>query len=210
MKFYRTYAFDLDGTLIDTREAYRRSLLKTIEVTGEGQGYAPLFDSFFGMTCEDAVKLLGVTDAAGYEETWQNFFIAECSRLPLYPHMEETLNKLIERGAKIYVVTSRGDKTMLPLLKHPALQGKISGTVTYSDVSAPKPDKDALLQLKKKYGVTLSDTLMIGDSNQDSGCAQNAFVDFAAPGWNPMAVSGEGIHSLKSPLELLDQDGESQ
>lgn len=57
----KNFIFDVDGTLIDTREMYVPALQQTLE----NHGYAPTEDELnhsFGISGDDALKLIGVTD----------------------------------------------------------------------------------------------------------------------------------------------------
>ena len=189
MKRYKYYAFDWDGTLMDTRSMYYEAFLQARAESAEEIPIPDNFGYLFGEPCDVACKLLGVKDPITFRDLWLG--------------TGETLAALKAGGARLYLVSSRNRFTAYPMMETPAFKDLFSGSAVFEDLSAPKPAPDALYYLRDTYGVILEETLMVGDSSQDFLCARSAGVSFASPGWNPEAIRGEGIQVLPAPQALL-------
>lgn len=204
MKRYKYYAFDWDGTLMDTKNLYYRAFFRALEESGEKLELPEDFRHIFGEPCDTACVKLGAKNPRAFRDLWLGSFLQDCLRQPTYPGTAEVLRKLKEEGAELYLITSRNDFTAEPMMNLPAFDGLFSGSVVFEDVQKPKPDPESLYYLKKTYGMDLKETLMVGDSAQDYGCARSAGVDFASAGWNPDAIRKEGILVLPTPEALLN------
>lgn len=203
MKRYKYYAFDWDGTLMDTRSMYYEAFLQARAESAEEIPIPDNFGYLFGEPCDVACKLLGVKDPITFRDLWLGIFLKKCLAAVPYPGTGETLAALKAGGARLYLVSSRNRFTAYPMMEMPAFKDLFSGSAVFEDLSAPKPAPDALYYLRDTYGVILEETLMVGDSSQDFLCARSAGVSFASPGWNPEAIRGEGIQVLPTPQALL-------
>lgn len=203
MKRYKYYAFDWDGTLMDTKDLYYRAFFHALEESGEKLELPEDFRHLFGEPCDTACVKLGAKDPLAFRDLWLGSFLQDCLQQPTYPGTADTLRKLKEDGAELYLITSRNDFTAKPMMELPAFAGLFSGSVVFEDVTKPKPDPESLHYLERNYGIDLAQTLMVGDSAQDYGCAKSAGVDFACAGWNPDSVRGADILVLSTPEMLL-------
>lgn len=203
MKRYKYYAFDWDGTLMHTKPLYYRAFLAALEKSKEQIDLPDNFGYLFGEPCDTACEKLGVKDPLAFRDLWLGIFLQDCLNAAPYPGTAETLRKLKEEGAALYLITSRNDFTAKPMMEMPVFAGLFSGSVVFENVKKPKPDPESLHYLEKVYGIDLKETLMVGDSTQDYGCAKGAGVDFASAGWNGDALRGDDILVLPAPEALL-------
>lgn len=167
---YKNLLFDLDGTLTDSSEGIIKSALYAFEkmqITSPGENdlYTfigpPLGDSFVKHGVEEKDKDKAV---AIYRERYNS--IGKFENAP-YPGMINLLKKLKDEGYKLYVATSKPEKTAIEVLDHFDMTGyfdEIAGATV--DGSREKKD-DVIRYLLDKIGEDESDTVMVGDTNFD-------------------------------------------
>ena len=167
---YKNLLFDLDGTLTDSSEGIIKSALYAFEkmqITppGENDLYTfigpPLGDSFVKHGVEEKDKDKAV---AIYRERYNS--IGKFENAPS-PGMIDLLKKLKDEGYKLYVATSKPEKTAIEVLDHFDMTGyfdEIAGATV--DGSREKKD-DVIRYLLDKIGEDESDTVMVGDTNFD-------------------------------------------
>lgn len=188
---------------MDTKNLYYRAFLCALKESGEKLELPEDFRHIFGEPCDTACVKMGAKDPLAFRDLWLGSFLQDCLQSSPYPGTAETLRKLKEEGAELYLITSRNDFTARPMMNLPSFAGLFSGSVVFENVKKPKPDPESLYYLEKTYGIDLKETLMVGDSMQDYGCACAAGVDFACAGWNPDSLRGESILVLPAPETLL-------
>ncbi|WP_034469542.1 HAD-IA family hydrolase [Butyrivibrio sp. AE2005] len=167
---YKNLLFDLDGTLTDSSEGITKSALYTFEkmqITPpeESELYTfigpPLGYSFVKHGVEEKDKDKAV---AIYRERYNS--IGKFENAP-YRGMIDLLKKFKDEGYKLYVATSKPEKTAIEVLDHFDMTGyfdEIAGATV--DGSREKKD-DVIRYLLDKIGEDESDTVMIGDTNYD-------------------------------------------
>ncbi len=184
MKRYAGYLFDLDGTLVDTAPDIGAALNHVLHRAGLEDVSEALTRHWIGhgarVLIREAVLHQGAPEDA-LDELHHSFLdyyerhIAD--RGAPYPHVVETLETLRERGARLAVVTNKMARLSVPLLE--ALDmAKLFDLVVGGDTAArPKPAADPALHACAAIGVDVADTLFVGDSETDVGCARAAGCD---------------------------------
>jgi phosphoglycolate phosphatase len=86
--------------------------------------------------------------------------------------------KLIEelRGQKWALLTLNVRSTALAALARMDLKPEL--IIAKEDVKAPKPDPDGALQILRKLHWSAEETVFLGDSERDEGCAKGAGIQF--------------------------------
>lgn len=98
----------------------------------------------------------------------------------LYPHVEETLRTLKQQGYKLAVCTNKPKEFTDVLLKHFNLLELFDCIVGGDTLSVKKPDPAPILHCVEQCGVTIEQSLMVGDSLADINGAKNAEMDVVA------------------------------
>jgi beta-phosphoglucomutase len=156
-------ALDLDGTLIDTKDALDfsyRLALRELGVLIENLDFLKLGLSFnqicekLGLQHQDRKKLRDLKDFYYFS----NLNLTRVNR-PVLGLVES-----LSDNFQIAVVTNSRRISAERVLEKHDLVKKIDYLVTRDDVNNPKPYPDSYLQLLKISGINASDTIAIEDS----------------------------------------------
>ncbi len=199
---YTHIAFDVDGTLVDTEYAVLHSLQDTIgTLTGQKP---PLEELTFalGITGEDALKRLAVSDIPGTLALWIDYLRQYDDTTALFQGMEETLSALSQKGCRLGVVTSRVRDEFEKEFKRFPVRHYFDTVVCADDTEEHKPTAAPLLKYMELSGSSRSQILYVGDSRYDRECARNAGVDFALAGWGSHLKDCDAAYCLSTPTEL--------
>jgi phosphoglycolate phosphatase len=180
-KKYKLYVFDLDGTLVDTKLDIARAMQKVLGDAGYPKPGLDEVERAIGGGARNALKkLTGAGDdvmtpmlssfIAAYEEMCSDNTV-------VYDGAEELLKNLKAQGAKLAVVTMKVRGATHKILKHHGLFDLFDAILTFDDLEKRKPDPDSLYMLQKRFDVSPSDTLMVGDSMTDLDYAKAGGVD---------------------------------
>ncbi len=162
---------DLDGTLVDSRDAYKEAFKKALEAFG-----VTSFDPKIalevpkrleqGLPIADLVPVRDIKKfLSKYLETY--YSITEIRSKPL-PGVYITLEKLSEK-AKLALLTMRHvpkDKVLRELEKF-NLSKYFKCIVTALDTSTPKPSPEPVLKCARRLGLEACECLVAGDSISD-------------------------------------------
>lgn len=203
----RAIIFDLDGTLIDSKEDIVTSTNATLKAMGGKALPTELVAAHVGHGVRDLVQasLKSAGIAADENETLAFFskhYFEHClDSTRLFPGVLELLKNLNSRGIKLAVFTNKPQIYTDRILEGLNVAGFFE-VVLGSDNGYPnKPDPQGTRMILEKLGVAPSETLMVGDSDVDLKTAQNAGLDTA------LYLHGfsrpESILSLKNQTRLV-------
>jgi phosphoglycolate phosphatase len=197
---YRLIVFDLDGTLVDSRQDIAESANALLETCG---GEALPEETIGRMVGNGAATLVARAFAA-----------AGLARLLThtrpYPGMHDVLDALGAR-APLAVLTNkpiaatRSILAGLDLAKYFEDDGIVGGDGLF----ARKPDPGGLLHLAARAGVPPAATLMVGDSLVDWQAAHNASAGMCLARYGfgfegfPAGEIVPGDHLIDAPRDLL-------
>lgn len=210
---YSLVVFDLDGTLVDSAsdiaEAVNRTLadwsLPRVEEAAIrgwiGDGARALVASAFAHAGK----------AVDLDEVMPGFMVhyAECLLLypTVYPGVVETLRALRERGVAVAVCTNKPERFVRPLLDALDLGGYFEVIVGGDTLPERKPSAAPLLHVVDRFGLQVSQCLMVGDSATDVQTAAAADMPMALVtygylrGFDPHAV--KEVRVIDDMRELL-------
>ena len=195
-KDYKLYAFDLDGTLVDTRVDIALTLRAILLDAGMSDVSKETLLAAIGGGAKNAVnKLTGLTGEKleYYTQMFTDKYDEMCAdNTRVYDGGMELINRLKEQGKLLAVITMKARVPTVKILeKH--CPDIFDDVIAFDDVEKRKPDPDSFFKLLDKHGVDPSDAVMFGDTTTDMKYAKNAGVDVVA------ATYGYGVTS-----ELLD------
>jgi len=181
-----TMLFDLDGTILDTNELIIQSFLHALDgivdsdfgseqiIPLMGQPLTKQLQHFSGM--ENVSGLL-----AKYRE--HNLRIHDEYVRP-FPHVNEVVRTLHEKGVKLGVVTTKIRLTTERGLTFVGLRDYIGSAITIDDVRHAKPHPEPVLRALEELGADPASTMMIGDSVVDIESANAAGVVSVGVAWS--------------------------
>ncbi|MEB6087657.1 HAD family hydrolase [Enterococcus casseliflavus] len=214
MKQVECVLFDLDGTLLDSKEcsvkatkaAFKEMGLKVpSEVVIEHYMGIPIEESFFKMSeqpldQETATELIRIFRAyyQTYEESTLKVF-------PEIPHVLEILNK---RKVPCFVVSSKKTAVVKRNLVAQDLVAFFEEIIGSDAVTHYKPHPEGINKVVAHYQFDPTKTIMIGDAIFDIQMGKAAGVKTIAVTWgshDPKKLSEENPDALvDAPREILD------
>lgn len=180
--------FGFDGTLADTSPG----ILYCINTTATAMGYEPVeHNALYGVVGfpieESFRKLFDMSDDE-IEYATKNYSKLYSQKgkemFTIYDGMEQTLKELRENGVKLAIATQKHimyTSDMLEIFDVAELFDAVSAT----DVGVGTTKSDSLLQVCGELGISVEDSVLVGDSGIDAEGAQNVGMDFIAAlyGW---------------------------
>ncbi len=174
--------FDLDGTLIDSRQ----DLANAVNATRVHLGMAALPDdvvvSYVGNGAPMLVRraLGGEVSEAELGRALQFFLnryrehALDCTRL--YPGVREAIERLRTAGKKLAVLTNKPTAVSRTIIEGLGVGGNFFAVHGGDSFESKKPDPIGVNALMKEAGVGREQTMMVGDSSVDIFTARNAGV----------------------------------
>lgn len=175
----RLILFDLDGTLVDSREDVANALNHALS----GVGLPPLSVArVAGMIGGGVVNLiqtaLGDNNHSRFKKTLASFREHYSEHLldhtVLYPGVRETLAEL--GSCTKAVLTNKPTDYSLKILEGLAIGGFFAEVMGGDRKQAKKPAPDAVHELLDKFSLRAEEALMVGDSTIDIETGRNAGI----------------------------------
>lgn len=207
---YETVLFDLDGTLIDSRDlilasfrhATRTVLGRTIpdEVLMANVGGHGIRAQMLEFDPERADELVRV-----YREHNHAIY----SDVTAFDGILAVLDRLDAEGRRLGIVTVKSRPTVDVTFDHLPLRRYFDVVVTGDDTDRHKPDPRPLLIALERIGASPESAAYVGDSPFDIRAAKAAGMTAIAVEWgriHPRArlEAEEPDHFVRTPEELLD------
>ncbi len=211
-----TILFDLDGTILDSKELIFRSFIHTFEhFYPEHELSDAELDSFFGPTLVQTFSKYTSDEAKINEmvEYYRAFNKENHDKLVnLFPGVKEVLKLLSKRNYKLGVVSSKKNDLVNHALEYFKIKDYFDIVIGSDDVSKPKPDPEgirkAVMTLKAKR------TLYVGDSVTDIEAGKNAKIKTCAICYKKDSSRSESLlntlpdYYVTSMYDLVRQLGE--
>lgn len=203
---------DVDGTLVNSNDAHAHSWVAALAQ----HGITAPFDEVRPLIGMGGDKLL--PEVAGIDaESPQGKAISK-DRLDIFlkeylPKLQpsrgakELLQALKDRGLKMVVASSAGDKELPPLLKLCSADQVIDDQTSSDDAENSKPDPDIIHAALQKIDLSPCKTLLLGDTPYDIAAALKAGIGVIAlrcGGWSDEKLHG-AFAIYDDPADLLRQ-----
>ena len=170
--------FDVDGTLLDTREFLFRAtehslgkhgfpvLPRELITTFVGKPLVEFYQSVAPTALETDINLLSDTH---HEFQMENLHLAKS-----FPNIIKVLTLLKNKGIKMAAVTSRTNQNVAKTLEIAGVDSFLDVVITSDDVVNLKPHPEPLLKAMDLLGVKPEETWMVGDAEPDILAGKNA------------------------------------
>jgi phosphoglycolate phosphatase len=214
MKKYKLIIFDVDGTLLDTREGVLDSVRDVVKKYNMEELPLDTLRTFIGPPIQNSLekhygvtgdKLQEMTDYFRDRYKSNNLFKA----VP-YDGIFDVMKLLRDRGIKIAVATYKREDYALSLLKH-------FGFDQYADVMHGADNENKLkksdiirLCISEMECAELDEVLMVGDTDNDAAGADKIGVDFLGVGFGfgyrpgDMIEDHPSIGLADTPIEIMN------
>jgi phosphoglycolate phosphatase len=205
--------FDLDGTLLDTS----KGIIESVEHTVKEMGFPVLSDealrSFIGPPLRNSfMNTCGCTEELANDATkvFRAYYQAGAVlHAESYDGIVELCKFLKEKGVKLGVATNKPERFAVALIDNFGLTGYFTG-VFGADETGSLSKTDLIKLCMKELDASETDTVLIGDTDNDAVGAKQAGVYFLAvsygfgfrPGDNYSEHHCIGI--ADSPMQIAD------
>jgi phosphoglycolate phosphatase len=206
---YAHVAFDLDGTLIDSRADLAAATNHVLRTFGLSE-IPPR--SVYALVGEGARRLveraLGPTRAADVDEGVRRFldFYGEhlLDATVLYPGVAEALAALEGAGVALTVCSNKPEGYSRTILDGLGVLTRFRALIGGDTLPTRKPEPTGMAELMLATQTTPGQTLLVGDSYVDVATAANAGVDFCGVAWG---LDPERLRAARPALvvESMDQ-----
>ncbi len=180
----RLILFDLDGTLVDSVPDLAFCIDGMMTRIGRPAWGESRVREWVGNGVERLVKraltgqLEGEPDATDYQQALPLFMDlysrhnGQQSRL--YPGVKAALKRLKQAGYTLACVTNKAEQFTLPLLQALGIHDCFSLITSGDSLARKKPDPLPLLHSAEHFGLSPTESLMVGDSSNDVKAARAA------------------------------------
>lgn len=173
-------AFDLDGTLVDTRQQIVESLLACLPPKQRLDRVRSSFNRNAHKSPKVLLKQYGITNLDAY---WRHHGkLREHSRL-FFSDTTRTLKMLLEAGISLSMITSLPNRPVRRLLELHALEPFFGRVDTFASQRFRKPSPKLLAVHLQDLGLFCEDAAYLGDSEGDMRMATQAGSSAWGVGW---------------------------
>jgi len=169
--------FDLDGTLVDSASDIAEAINRLRVELGHAAVDEATVRSWIGDGARQLVSqaLRHAGDTRDVDTVMPRFMqhYEDCLLLDprLYPGVDATLRALRAAGVRMAVCTNKPAPCVPPLLDAMGIAGYFEAVLGAGELPERKPDPAPLLHLAGRFGVPVTQCLMVGDSSADAGAA---------------------------------------
>ena len=213
MNTYKTYIFDLDGTLLDTLNDLHASCNYALRTHGMPERSLEEVRQFVGNGVKKLMEraIPDGLDNPLFEETLQTFrqhyLLHNLDTTLPYPGIMEMLRQLKEQGKRIAVVSNKFYAATQELCKH-FFGDTIQVAIGEREDIKKKPAPDTVLEALRQLQVTRQDAVYVGDSEVDVETARNSGIPCISVLWGFRSKSFLLSHGattfIETPSELTN------
>ncbi len=193
MSQYTCMLFDVDGTLLDTKNLILASFRAMLHEYGGDHITDETVISHMGIPLDRQIELfLGITEPQKVAEIRAFYvdFQKEIYKDYIRPFegVRESLEKLKEHGIVLGIVTSRLLPSLVSYLEFTGLSDFFSVIITPEITEKHKPHPEPVLTAMEKLKALPEKTAFVGDAVFDMQAGQSAGVATVFAGWGPNLV----------------------
>ena len=169
---------DLDGTIVDSREAYLEAVKAAFTAIGQKTVNAKIATEI-PRKLEQNLSINNIikgADAQKFLDAYLNaYYKATAIKAKPIPRVSETLKKLSQK-AKLALTTMRyvPKENVLNELENFGLAKYFQSVITALDTHFPKPSPEALMRCAEQLSVPISQCAVVGDSVADVRAGKTA------------------------------------
>lgn len=205
MKTYRAIVYDIDGTLLNTRDMNLYPLLRIIQ---EELGQVWTLEQVLKYAAYSGMQVmaeLGVRDPEGVYARWVRYVNEYPEPASVFPGLEAVLPVLHRAGVIQAIASSKRRAQFAIDMAGKNILPYVAEAVLEEDTTLHKPDPAPLLLCLERLGVKPEEAIYIGDTASDCLAAKRAGMDFGYAQWG--GIPGQTVELadwiLEKPEDLL-------
>ncbi len=207
--------FDVDGTLVDSRQVITEAMNRAFKRAGLGEIGYDRTRTIVGLELTEAVLRLAPADypaeripelATFYKQAFVEMRSEDGFNEPLYDGARETVERLHDEGWLLGVATGKARRGLDIVFEHHDLH-KYFTTLQTVDHGPGKPHPRMVLDAMSETGVEAEATVMIGDTSFDMAMGRAAGVTALGVSWGFHTVDEieeGGAHTIHHDFACLD------
>ncbi len=188
LELYDLFVFDLDGTLIESREDLAASLNHALASLGRPAFDLPTVTGFIGngarVLIERALGAAGGPELVkeGLDRFLEHYADHCTDRTRLHPRTIEVMEALVSAGKRLTVLTNKPRAMSVKILERLGA-ARFFVRIDGGDSFPKKPDPAGLLDVIASTGAPADRTLVVGDSAVDVATARAGRASSAGALW---------------------------
>ena len=206
--------FDLDGTLLDTRQDLANSINLTLKSLNKKEKPQDEIISHVGngikRLVEDCVVPKDDNETNKAVELFRNHYSKEYLKTT-YPYkgMPELIEEISKLGIKIGVNSNKDDNFTKELIRKHYKDIDLEYVIGNKEGFERKPSPQAVDAILNNMGVKKEETIYIGDSQVDIKTAKNAKTELICVGWGfktkeDLLKEEKTVKIVETPNEILE------
>ncbi|MGB9599203.1 MAG: HAD family hydrolase [Myxococcota bacterium] len=207
------FAFDLDGTVVDSRSDIVSSVNLTLGYFGlpalpferivsyVGNGARVLMERVLG----ENLMVINLDEAV---KKFREIYLEHCvDESYIFPHIADCFDIIKSGGHILFLITNKPSPHSEKILRHFGLFDKFDEIFCQDTMKALKPDPITIIELLNRYHLSPDNFYMIGDSRVDMEFATSSNVRSIMVGYGGVIGEEEFIttgadYKVKRPEEL--------
>ncbi len=212
---YKAVIFDLDGTLVDSLKDIANAMNKTLKQNSYPTHNLDKYNYLVGKGLRN-LTINALPEEARSEENIEkcyNSMFADYSEnctveTSAYPGIEDLLDELTKLELKLGVLSNKAEVLTKKVVatKFPSIDFKEVRGLTTEELKKPNPQ--VVTEMCENFGVSITETLFVGDTNVDMQTAVNANITPVGVLWGFRTMEeleGAGAKFIvEKPMELVD------
>lgn len=207
--------FDVDGTLVDSRQVITEAMSRAFRRAGLGEIGYERTRTIVGLELTEAVLRLAPADypaeripelATYYKQAFVEMRSEDGFSEPLYDGARDTIERLAYEGWLLGVATGKARRGLDIVFEHHGLH-KYFQTLQTVDHGVGKPAPRMVLDAMAETGARPEETLVIGDTSWDMTMARNARAGAYGVTWGFHTrdeIADGGAHTVHDAFEALN------
>lgn len=181
---YKTFIFDVDGTLINTEQAVLGSLKQLLKQHYDMEMSQQDLAFVLGIPGSASLRQLGLDYIELANKKWNELMQREYRHtVHVFEGIQQLLVDLKEQSVMTGVVTSKTYQEFLDDFVPFGLVYDLTYAICADDTERHKPHPEPLLKFLEVSGAKAESSIYIGDAIYDYECAREAGVDFGLALW---------------------------
>jgi len=169
--------FDLDGTLIDSHKTIYNATIKSLfDLNVSAKIDEEIFREKIGMHFVDIFDDMNihVHDFEKFIKIYKNNYFSFIEDSIFYSDAEAVLSEFSSQGFKLSLLTTKAQDQAEIILEHFNISKYFDLIMGRRNGIEHKPSPEPLLQICKELSVSPAESLIVGDTELDILCGQNA------------------------------------